>query len=295
MTSTCAYLDLEANAITNEVISIGIVTQSGDTYYSLVRPHTKLDRKIKELTGITQEEAAGAPSVETVMREVKSFLAAHPAIQLFYCYGTGDKAFLQASKNFTHDEECLLTLDSISTRCFDASEYIALQFHRHTIGLRSAYLTLRLSEHEPAIQNHNALEDAEMLKWVWEHIDDYEIPYDVEPVRVDKPNMYYGNKSKVSTGRRPDPDARFTGRNPESRRNQLRAAIPEAADRKYSIPIRATKMCNGKVNHYVAVTSALPLVAKNVHTPQQMFDAMELIYTMLDTGIPIKGWLFEKD
>ena len=69
------YLDLEANCTTNEAISIGMVTENGDTFYSLIRPHTKLDHNIKVLTGVSQEDADQAPSLEEVMLGVREFLS----------------------------------------------------------------------------------------------------------------------------------------------------------------------------------------------------------------------------
>lgn len=83
------YLDLEANCTTNEAISIGMVTENGDTFYSL----TKLDHNIKVLTGVSQEDADQAPSLEEAMLGVREFLSFLDEENTFYHYGKSDRGF----------------------------------------------------------------------------------------------------------------------------------------------------------------------------------------------------------
>ena len=108
------YLDLEANCTTNEAISIGMVTENGDTFYSLIRPHTKLDHNIKVLTGVSQEDADQAPSLEEAMLGVREFLSFLDEENTFYHYGKSDRGFLRASMGFTTDMKALTTCNTFT-------------------------------------------------------------------------------------------------------------------------------------------------------------------------------------
>lgn len=297
------YLDLEANAITNEVISIGIVTESGDEFYSLVRPHTKLDHNIKILTGISQTEADEVPSLEDVMSSVGEFLG-DAKDGIFYHYGSGDRQFLKASMSFTKDIKALTVLEDIHDRCENVDKRVASHFHRDTIGLRSVYLTMKMSSEESATQNHNALEDALMLKYVWENIDDYTLPEGVEPVKVKRINMKYGKgkkkkqqQQKISENIPKLPTDRLTGNCSGSRHKQAAGIIPAIDDEKYQIKIRARKK---KKSHrlnseYESIYSAIGLTKQGkFKTAQEIFDAIESIYNALDTENKVNGWIFER-
>lgn len=122
------YLDLEANCTTNEAISIGMVTENGDTFYSLIRPHTKLDHNIKVLTGVSQEDADQAPSLEEVMLGVGEFLSFLDKENTFYHYGKSDRGFLRASMGFTTDMKALTTLQYIHNRCENVDKRVASHF-----------------------------------------------------------------------------------------------------------------------------------------------------------------------
>lgn len=294
------YLDLEANAVTNEVISIGMVTESGDEFYSLIRPHTKLDHNIKLLTNISQEEADIAPTLETVMSSVRRFLCVCTPLDkiTFIHYGKGDRTFLRASKSFTESEATKCILDYIIERCENVDKRVSRHFNRDSIGLRSAYLTMRLSSNEPATQNHNALEDAQMLKWVWENIDDYTLPEGIEPVKVARINMCYGKKKKKSAGTQPSDDKRgpnwvLTGKSSTTRHHQAAAIIPAIDSEKFNVAIVARKknrvVMQEKIYH--AMNLAKPGKLK---TAQEIFDTLNKIYDALDTGIAIHGWTFER-
>lgn len=198
------YLDFEANGANqvHEIISIGAVAETGETFYSLVRPHSKLDRKIKELTHISQEEAEIAPSIEDVMSNFFTWLCDTAKWDLsdvkFFVYGGSDRDFVKASISFVSDIFTLDRLQYIHDHIERVDKRIAKKFNREMIGLRSAYLTMRLSSNEPVEQFHNALEDAEMLKYVWESIDNYNFPEGGEVVKVPRADMRYGEKASKS-------------------------------------------------------------------------------------------------
>lgn len=195
------YIDFEANAITEEIISIGAVSDDGRKFYSLVRPHSKLDHKIKELTGITQEEAEQAPTMDQVMVMFTQFLFPEPVGVrakeglAFINYGSMDTKFLQSSINYSENPVTTTLLSNIKRRLVNIDKQVSAKFRRpakQRVGLRSAYLTMRGVSAEETPLEHNALGDAEMLKYVHEHIDEFELPDGVEPVKVPKINMAYG-------------------------------------------------------------------------------------------------------
>lgn len=199
------YIDFEANGANqvHEIISIGAVTEMNKKFYSLVRPHSKLDRKIKELTHISQEEAEIAPSIENVVSNFFTWLFNVASYELpdvkFFVYGDSDKDFIKASMSFVSDISTLDSLQYIHDHIERVDKQVAKKFNRKLIGLRSAYLTMRLPSNEPIEQLHNALEDAEILKYVWENINNYEFPEDGEVVKVPRKDMRYGKKASAST------------------------------------------------------------------------------------------------
>ncbi len=197
------YIDFEANGVTQteEIISIGAIAEDGRTFYSLVRPHAKLDRKIKELTGIPQEQAEVAPAIEQVMNDFYHWiyceLNCEPcSFPKFYVYGHSDKQFIRGSATLTEDTGTKERLGKLCNSLEDVSKRVAKKFGRESIGLRSAYLTMRLSTNEAIDPQHNALQDAEMLKYVWENLEKFELPEGISPIKVHRINMSYGKKKK---------------------------------------------------------------------------------------------------
>ena len=80
-------LDLETTGLNNKsdrIIEVGAVKFRGgeviDTISMLVNPHKKLNRFIIGLTGITQEDVDGAPSWDSVVSDVASFIGNYPMV-----------------------------------------------------------------------------------------------------------------------------------------------------------------------------------------------------------------------
>lgn len=289
------YLDLEANCTTNEAISIGMVTENGDTFYSLIRPHTKLDHNIKVLTGVSQEDADQAPSLEEAMLGVREFLSFLDEENTFYHYGKSDRGFLRASMGFTTDMKALTTLQYIHNRCENVDKRVASHFRRDAIGLRSAYLTMKLSSEDP-IQNHNALEDAWMLKYVWENINGYTLPDGIEPVKVPKVKMSYG-KSKANPASPEElMNRRLTAKQPRSRRNEAIRNCPAIDDDKYKIAGVAIKGEREIPFKEIYEVKGFVHVGR-FKTAAQVLHALDVIYAAMETGKgnpDTKGWIFKK-
>ncbi len=80
-------LDLETTGLNNKsdrIIEVGAVKFRGgeviNTISMLVNPHKKLNRFIIGLTGITQEDVDGAPSWDSVVSDVASFIGNYPMV-----------------------------------------------------------------------------------------------------------------------------------------------------------------------------------------------------------------------
>lgn len=218
------YIDFEANAVTNEIIAIGCVSEDGSRRFkTLVRPTTKLDRKIKELTGIQQEDVDEAPDIAVAAILLFDFIYPYPQIyadryasfadwvldqcaatkhpdkfptkqaQRFYCYSNHDKEFLQASVNSTDDLFAKAFLTQLQEYLVDVSKPIAACFGRKAINLRRAYLTMRM-ENDTSKQSHDPVEDAEMLRYCHQQSATYKLPEGTEIVKIERPNMRYGKK-----------------------------------------------------------------------------------------------------
>jgi len=82
----------------DRILSIGAVKLIGDqvleneTYYSLVNSKEPLSEEIKALTGISENELAEAPSLETVLREFYQFSKSHPLVAH---HANHEKSFMQ--------------------------------------------------------------------------------------------------------------------------------------------------------------------------------------------------------
>lgn len=180
------YLDFEAHASSHEIISIGAVSEQGNEFYSLMRPLEELDKYTQQLTGITQEQINAAESVEVVFSRFAEWvdsLRQGEKVQ-YLVFGSEDRHFLNKTARKCENSKSKSSIISVKTSIVNMQGMVAKKFNRDCVGLRSVYLTMRNDINEPNTQNHNALEDANMLKWICEHLDTYEVPKDIELVKV---------------------------------------------------------------------------------------------------------------
>ena len=68
------FIDFEASQFTQEIISIGCVCETEQTFYSLVHTRHKIGNFIQELTGITQAEVNSAPTPDEVFLQFFKWL-----------------------------------------------------------------------------------------------------------------------------------------------------------------------------------------------------------------------------
>ncbi len=163
------FIDFEATQFSNDIISIGCVRENGDQFYSLVNPHKKLTEFIINLTGITNELVQQAPEAEEVFSNFFDWCNEYPNdTPVFYCYGGTDFSFVKhnfgKAKNFK--EKSILGYMFAGLR--DYAPYVQNHFGLvKLVGLSKVYNYYQNKEN---IQTHNALDDAMMLKYIYEQI-----------------------------------------------------------------------------------------------------------------------------
>ena len=172
------FIDFEATQFSNEIIAIGCVRENGDEFYSLINPHKKITPFITELTGITNEMLAEAPSAEEVFSNFFDWCAETNDLPLFYCYGHSDIYFVK--KNFNRSRS--FKAKSILGYLFsDLCDYeINVRKHFGLIQAASLINVVNYYNKEELTQTHNALADAKMLKFVYEKVQESDVEEDQE-------------------------------------------------------------------------------------------------------------------
>ena len=189
------YLDFEATQFSAYVISIGCVSENGDTFYSLVQPpkKKKLTPFIVSLTGITDEMLESAPPTEVAFTQLQEFIRdtnreSGGEETFFYCYGDMDPIFVIRSMNkITTDSPYYGITDfmtNLANSMIDYTKYVSDFFGVQQVALQKVVSYFR-GEDTP--QSHNALDDAGWLAEIANHIS-----HDTRPE-----NSPWPNKEKV--------------------------------------------------------------------------------------------------
>lgn len=159
------FMDFEATQFEQEIISVGCVDESGREFYSLVRPHSmrKMTGFITELTGITNAQLKNAPDADEVFSQFYDYIDKSGRSE-FFCYGNCDGRFISVTLRYvkTFKAQCVLGLMLGSLT--DISPEISNIFKTNqSISL------YKLSDYYGAQEehNHNALNDAKLLKHVY--------------------------------------------------------------------------------------------------------------------------------
>lgn len=164
------YLDFEACRFTNRIISVGCVTESGAEFYSLVKSCkvNKIDNFITDLTGITREMIADAPGPDTVFTKLYYFIIQHDDGNRpeYYVYGDSDITFLRATLKTVRDIKASICVQALIGGLVDFAPEVKKSFGAESsIGLKKAYIVVNHKLND-FVQEHNALEDAKMLRSV---------------------------------------------------------------------------------------------------------------------------------
>lgn len=163
------FIDFEAAQFSNRIISIGCVRENGDKFYSLVNPSTKITPFITDLTGITNEMSEQAPYPEEVFSKFFDWcMELEDDLPQFYCYGNCDTNFVKKNFSSCKNFKAKAILGYLYSDLFNCEPFIRSHF-----GVIQPISLIKITSYykkEEITQTHNALEDAKMLKYVFEQI-----------------------------------------------------------------------------------------------------------------------------
>lgn len=198
------FIDIEANQFSEHMISIGCVCETGARFYSLIAlpKKEKPTKFITNLTGITKEDLAEAPTADEVFLYIDSFLEnecrkANDNHCQFYCYGNDDDRFINRTIKHMNDYRAITFAMTIAGNLINYAEEVKKYFDgfsQNPPSLKNAYNFVIQEEIE---QKHNALDDALMLKTVYDKLFVLSTPADGEKVY---------DKSKVVDNKKNVPD-----------------------------------------------------------------------------------------
>ena len=193
------YLDFEAIRFSNRIISIGCIAGNGNTFSTLVKPggKKKVDKFITELTGITNEMLATAPTADNAFRSLYSFIEENSDNEqpVYYVYGNSDADFLRATANHMEDTLACITAQAIAGNLIDYASVVKKFFAvKSDMALRKVYMLIQAEK--DLVQKHDALEDAKMLETVVSHLYDKCKPEDKDTIlsMPSQPRPQIGNK-----------------------------------------------------------------------------------------------------
>ena len=187
------YVDFEASEAQQKIISVGCIREDGQEFYSLVHTDDPITPRITEITEITQAEIDGAKSIDEVFAKLYDW--ADDAYLEFICYGSGDLDFVSNTFYDAQSFKAASMLGYMYLNMYDCSEEIKQHFYvNKTISLEKLMLYF---DPDFSGQSHNALDDAKILKQVYEHMNSessnkanvfgeylntYHIPYEIKKV-----------------------------------------------------------------------------------------------------------------
>lgn len=180
------FVDFEATQPGNEIIEIGAVADTGEEFHTYVYPlHSKITPFIENLTGITSQLVEDAPLPHNAFGLFRSWVDrimptnSYGDIE-FLAYGDTDKIFLNTTinnnKNSAWDNYTLGFVCYMAQTIIDYSK-TTKRFFNTKISLIKAFNYVKDMENK---QRHAALEDAVMLRTIFNSIDNQD-PLDTNP------------------------------------------------------------------------------------------------------------------
>jgi len=149
MSRTYVALDLETTGLDparDTILEIGVVRFRGekvlDTWSSLVNPQRRIPYQIQQLTGITQEEADGAPSLFSLLASLRQFAGRAPLVGHSIQF---DLAFLARHGLFA---------DNAALDTFELASILLPHMARYSLQRLAKELGIS------ALTHHRALDDA---------------------------------------------------------------------------------------------------------------------------------------
>ena len=182
------YLDFEATQFSHGIISIGCTTDNGETFSTLVKPSKpeELTTFITELTGITNEMLSDAPSADDAFNQFFDWVISVNDNQApqYFCYGDSDAKFIEQTVKYMTDTRAISFAMSVKAMLVDYSSTVTNYLAVQRIALKK--VVALIEDADEAVQSHNALEDAEMLRKVVKELQTKCTPADVEKLTTIK-------------------------------------------------------------------------------------------------------------
>lgn len=165
------FIDFEATQFSQRIISIGCVAENGERFSTLVKPvnKDKVNVFITELTGITNDELLKAPTADEAFEQFYNFVEKHNGntYPQYYCYGDSDGDFIAHTVKYMTSFKAITFALSLQKSLVNYAALLKNSLKlNNPMSLRAIYYVLVPTEQE---QQHDALEDAEMLKTIFEH------------------------------------------------------------------------------------------------------------------------------
>lgn len=158
------FVDFEATQFSEEIISIGAVREDGETFYSLCAPvDGKITPFITNLTGITAEMVKDAMSPNEVFYEFYKWVFNYTPDPEFYTWGETDISFLRHTFKRCDFFNSKLIIGWMCGGIIDYSKKFCKMIGRKHCKLINAYKCIN----PEAEQTHNSLDDAVMLKEIY--------------------------------------------------------------------------------------------------------------------------------
>ena len=164
------FIDFEATQFSMEIISVGSVREDGQTFYALVAPKEgKITPFITTLTGITAEMVKTAMTPDSVFSQFYDWVFKNPNdIPEFIVWGDSDTDF---AKHTCHHTETLKAKMVLGYICGNTKDY-AKACKKNLKWATNHSLINTLKRFNPsAEQNHNSLDDAVLLKELYNFIE----------------------------------------------------------------------------------------------------------------------------
>ena len=160
------YIDFEATQYTQQIMEIGCVDENGREFHGLIR-HKKVGKFVEALTGLTPEKLMKAPEADDTLKSFFKWVLESPdqSAAQFYCYGDSDFGFVKNTKKRAYTQKSQMILDFIAGNIYDISSQV-----REYFGIVKNVALIKVANYFDAslTQDHNALHDARLLKFICE-------------------------------------------------------------------------------------------------------------------------------
>ena len=164
------FVDFEATQPEGEIISIGVTSETGEEFYTLIQPcRSKVTPYITQLTHITEAMLADALSANLAFEALYHWLKKQCENMTdwhFFCYGKEDVNFLSFTITTLTRENAIIAASVMGMKMTNFAKDTEKFFHTN-VSLIKAYNYILEEQNK---QQHNALDDARMLSLVFRHV-----------------------------------------------------------------------------------------------------------------------------